>query len=115
MNGTVSARSRLEQRYRSDEGDDVGYRFRQFIRWSKALNENWSMVVWDELFFGLNNTDWGQDNGLDQNRLYVGPAYQISEKWRVEFGYLNNYIDLPGNDTNAITNHNLSLTFFGSW
>lgn len=115
MGGTVSARSRLEQRYRSEESDEVGHRFRQFVRWSKALNENWSMVVWDELFFGLNNTDWGQDSGLDQNRLYVGPAYQMNEKWRVEFGYLNNYIDLPGRNTNAITNHNLSLTFFGSW
>lgn len=72
MDGTISSRSRLEQRFRSDEGDDTGYRFRQFIRWSKPLNKQWSMVVWDEVFFGLNDTDWGQNSGFDQNRLTWG-------------------------------------------
>ena len=115
MGGTISGRSRLEQRFRSDEGGDTGYRFRQFIRWSKPLNEQWSMVVWDEVFLGLNDTDWGQNSGFDQNRLYVGPAYHLNKKWRVEMGYLHNHIASPGANSDAITNHNLALTFFGSW
>ena len=73
------------------------------------------MVIWDEVFFGLNDTDWGQNSGFDQNRFYVGPAYRLSKNWRVEIGYLNNHIALPGNNPDAITNHNLALTFFGSW
>lgn len=59
----------------------------------------------------------------DASRLGVsivrpGIGYNLSNdttlKWRVEFGYLNNYIDSPGSNTNFITNHNLSLTLFGS-
>lgn len=115
MGGSLSGRSRLEQRFRHDEGDDTGYRFRQFIRWSKPLTENWSFVIWDEIFFGFNNTDWGQASGFDQNRLYIGPAFQLNQKWRIEMGYMHNYINPPDDNAAAITNHNLSLTFFGSW
>jgi hypothetical protein len=113
--GVLSGRTRLEQRFRDDIAGDTGHRIRQFFRWSKPLADNWSIVVWDELFIGLNDADWGQLSGFDQNRLYVGPAYQLSDKWRVEAGYMHNVINPPGGDNNRQTNHNLSITLFGSW
>lgn len=116
LGGNVSARTRLEQRYRSDQGDDVGHRIRQFVRWEKPLGDKWSFVVWDELFVTLNDTQWGQASGFDQNRFYAGPAYQLNDTWRIEVGYMNNYIHSPGaSSAEAQINHNLSLTFFGSW
>lgn len=113
--GNISSRTRIEQRFRDDQGNDTGHRFRQFVRWSRPINENWSMVVWDEVFIALNDTDWGQETGFDQNRLYVGPAYHLSDKWRIEVGYMHNFIDPPGMNSENITNHNLSLTVFGNW
>jgi hypothetical protein len=112
--GSLSGRTRLEQRFRDEVASDTGHRLRQFVRWAKPINEKWSMVVWDELFVGLNDSDWGQRSGFDQNRLYVGPAYHLNKKWRVELGYMNNFINIPGEDRPSQVNHNLSLTFFGS-
>lgn len=115
LGGNVSARTRLEQRYRDEQGDDTGHRLRQFVRWAKPLNDQWSIVIWDELFVALNDTQWGQASGFDQNRFYVGPAYQLNEQWRIEAGYMNNYIDSPGTSSEAHVNHNLSITLFGTW
>lgn len=106
--GSLSGRSRLEQRFRST-GDDVGHRFRQFFRWSRPLNSDFSLVLWDELFLALNTTDWGQRDGFDQNRLFVGGAWHIAESIRLDAGYLHNRLGRSGGKR---TNHNLSLSLF---
>ena len=112
LGGKLSGRSRLEQRFRPT-GDDTGWRFRQFVRWARLIeNTDFSFVVWDEVFLGINDTDWGQRDGFDQNRLFVGAAWQLNERFRLEGGYLNNILDTPlGRDQ---TNHNISLTLFTS-
>jgi hypothetical protein len=108
--GTVGGRSRLEQRWR-EAGDDTGWRFRQFVRWARPIEDTvFSTVVWDELFINLNDADWGQREGFDQNRFFVGAAWHINERARIEGGYLNNILDTPFEDEK--TNHNLSLTLF---
>ena len=106
--GNLSGRTRLEQRFRK-VGSDTGHRFRQFTRWAKPLdNPAASVVIWSELFLGLNDTDWGQRSGYDQHRLFLGMGWQLSDNMRIEGGYLNNHIDgSPGP-----TNHNISLTIF---
>jgi len=106
--GALSNRTRLEQRFRED-GSDTGIRLRQFLRWARPLNENFSAVAWNELFIGLNATDWGQRDGFDQNRLFAGGAWHIKDTLRLELGYLNNRLGRPGDDQ---TNHNISLTLF---
>ncbi|MEM6913831.1 MAG: DUF2490 domain-containing protein [Pseudomonadota bacterium] len=112
LGGSLSGRSRLEQRFRNT-GDDTGWRFRQFIRWGKRIERtNFSVVVWDEVFVNLHHTDWGQREGFDQNRLFVGGAWHLGDKTRVEAGYLHNLLDTPGPDEQS--NHNISLTFFCS-
>ena len=82
-------RPRLEQRFRQGQ-DDVGHRFRLFARtnWRLTSDLPLDVAIWDEAFFGLNETAWGQVGGFDQNRIFVGPAYTVGPA-RFEAGYLN--------------------------
>jgi len=105
--GQLSGRTRLEQRSR-DVGSDTGWRLRQFWRWARPIpNTNFSFVVANETFLGLNNADWGQRSGYDQNRAMLGLAWQIASKVRAEGGYLNNHIDRG--PAGSETNHNVAI------
>ena len=67
---------------------------------------------WDELFFNLNNTDWGADSGFAQNRFFGGVGWKFDTKGRIkaEAGYLNQFIDkMSGDDT---MNHIFFVTLF---
>lgn len=91
---TLAGRTRLEQRWRGT-GDDTGWRLRQFVRLGLPIpGSPISLVVWDEVFIALNDADWGQSSGYDQNRLFVGTAWRINRRVRLEGGYLNQ--DLNG-------------------
>lgn len=106
-------RSRLEQRF-VETGDDVGWRYRQFLRFQKKLSDRHLFVVWDELFFGLNDTDWGAEAGFDQNRVFVGFGMKSHRftKLRTEIGYLYQHVSVPrGADVN---NHLISINLFRS-
>lgn len=106
--GSLSGRSRLEQRFRDDQGDDTGWRFRQFVRWARPIEgTKFGWLVWNELFWGLNDADWGQRDGFDQNRLLLGITWQFNPRMRIEAGYLNNILDTPGGSDR--TNHNVSV------
>jgi hypothetical protein len=106
-------RSRFEQRF-LETGDDVGLRFRQLLRAQHKLPNlpRLSFVVWDELFFHLNDTDWGATAGFDQNRVFVGLGWKPDEKsrWRVEAGYLNQFLEIP--NANDRVHHILSVNVF---
>ena len=106
------SRTRLEQRFR-DDGSDTGWRLRQFLKVAYALpgNPNVSLVGYDELFFGLNDTDWGARSGFDRNRLFLGVGWRLGNSYHsIEIGYLNQYIDsASGND---LMEHILSLNVF---
>jgi hypothetical protein len=111
----LAHRSRFEQRF-VETGDDVGLRYRQFFRATHNLPsyERLTLVWWDELFYHLNDTDWGARSGFNQNRAFAGVGYKPSPNcsWRVEVGYLNQVIEVPaGSDRN---NHILSVNFFRS-
>ena len=111
MGGKLSGRTRREQRFRDSDGD-TGLRLRQFFRWARKLpNSDFSLVLWNETFVGLNDADWGQRQGFGQNRAFLGFAWHADSKLRAEVGYLSNIIDTPGGD---LDNHNLSLTLFMS-
>lgn len=110
VGGRLTGRSRLEQRFR-ETGDDTGWRLRQFFRWERRFaGSRWSPVVANEVFFNFNDADWGQRSGFDQNRLFIGGAYRLSEKVRLEGGYLNNILNTAGPGTQ--TNHNTFLWLF---
>jgi hypothetical protein len=94
--GPFQARTRLEQRWLSN-GDDTGWRFRQFFKISRplAFEPRLSLVGYDEVFVDLNDTDWGQDAGFDQNRFWVGFSWRFDAEGRAvaELGYLNQFVD----------------------
>ena len=104
-------RSRFEQRW-LETGNDVGLRWRQLARGQRILTccPEFSFVLWDEVFFNLNETDWGANSGLDQNRAFIGFGYKRhpDSKIRTEIGYLNQFVD---RDTDEL-NHILSINFF---
>ncbi len=109
FSGDFSGRTRLEQRDRENGG--VGHRVRQFLRWTKFIEgSNFSYVIANELFVGLNDTNWGQNSGIDQNRLFLGFNYQVNDKNRLEFGYINNQINRFGSDNR--TNHVVGFSWF---
>lgn len=95
----VSGRTRLEQRF-VETGDDLGWRVRQMFRVELPFQEKGQTkgVIWNETFVGLNSTDWGQRNGIDQTRTFLGVATPIAEGVQIEAGYLNQWIDRPGED-----------------
>ncbi len=109
----IATRSRFEQRF-VETGDDTGLRWRQFFRIQKSLPTNipLTLVCWDEIFFALNDTDWGQNAGFDQNRVFVGFGVQRCKhsKWRTEIGYLHQAINQDGPTNRA--NHILSINLF---
>lgn len=111
----LGQRARFEQRF-LETGDDVGLRYRQFFRAQRRLPAwaGMSLVAWDELFFHLNDTDWGARSGFDQNRVFVGVGYKPASagRWRVEVGYLNQVIDVAAGADRV--NHILALNFFRS-
>jgi len=106
-------RTRFEQRW-IENSDDTALRLRQFLRTSKPISSGSRItsVLWDELFFHLNDTDVGINSGFDQNRAFVGIGYQPSAKFpsRVEVGYLNQFINSSGPVDRM--NHILSINFF---
>jgi hypothetical protein len=106
-------RSRFEQRL-VETGDETGLRFRQFVRAQRSLPRcpRLTLVAWDEIFFNLNDTDWGAVSGFNQNRVFVGFGIKRfpSRKWRTEIGYLNQTVNVPGPTDRS--NHILSINVF---
>lgn len=107
----LSGRTRLEQRFR-DTGDDTGWRVRQQLRFVRPVaGTPLSLVAHDEIFFSLNDADWGQRSGFDQNRAFLGGAWQATKPVRLEAGYLNQHIKGAGPAPDR-TNHILSVGVF---
>lgn len=110
------SRTRLEQRFR-DAGDDTGWRLRQFCKLSVPLDcqKRWSWVVWDEIFFDLNETDWGQIGSFSQNRMFTGLGCNLKglNRPRIEVGYLNQFIRNPIEEDPI--NHVVSANWFWSF
>lgn len=114
----VQLRSRLEQRVRPGVGDDVGLRFRQMARVTVPLGTGgrWLLAAWDELFVGLNDTDWKQRQGLDQNRVFAGVGWWFAPgSARVEAGYFNQHVLRPGNPAGDLSNHGLMVNAYVTW
>jgi hypothetical protein len=83
-------RPRFEQRFGPSSG--VGLRLRAVgrIQWQPSHCAPLQLILWDELFFGLNETDDFKLKGFDQNRAFAGVGAETSVKGlRVELGYMN--------------------------
>jgi hypothetical protein len=90
-------RLRLEQR--SIVGaQDLGWRARAMLRMQAPLNGRGSAgpLLWSEALIGLNDTDWGQHNGLNQVRAFVGGVFPVSKRLSLEAGYMAQFDRTPG-------------------
>ncbi len=111
---SFASRTRFEQRF-LDTGDEVGGRFRQWFKLTVPIWRRLSLAATEEVFVNFNDTDWGARSGFDQNRVFVGPGVDLDRDrhWRVEVGYLNQFIDGAGGDNSL--NHILSLNLLVSY
>ena len=108
---TLTARSRLEQRF-IEGSSDMGLRMRQQIRVTFPLAGSVRGVVWTEPFVTFNTTSWGQRRGLDRWRNSVALAIPISKTVMIEPGYLNQWVFRPGRDgTHHIANLTIAARF----
>jgi hypothetical protein len=108
LGGTLTGRTRLEQRFR---GGGTGWRLRQWLRFGRPIEGTpFALVASNELFYGLNSTRWGQRDGFDQNRAFVGGAWQAAPRLRAEAGYLNHHVN--GGPAPDRTMHNLSISAY---
>jgi len=109
---TLQGRARVEQRFLETDGD-TGWRLRVMGKAMVPLNDDKSLFasVWDEAFWDLDGTDWGQRQGFRQNRAFAGLGVHLDEAHKVwlEVGYLNQWIDRRGPDKE---NHLLSISLF---
>lgn len=103
---TLTARSRLEQRW-VEGSSGTGWRIRQQLRLTAPLAGKVRAVAWSESFIALNDTKWGQRNGLDRWRNFVGVSAPITKAVSIEPGYLNQWVRRPGAD---LVQHNGSIT-----
>ena len=86
--GTLSARTRLEERFVEGFGD-MGLRLRQQVRYVHPLVGKLSAFGTAEFFFNLNDTDWGARSGFDRWRIGGGLRHPIGRNIAAELGYLN--------------------------
>ena len=111
LGGRFSGRTRLEERLRSN-GNDVGVRFRQLVRWTRPISQtDFSVYFGGEIFFNLNSADWGQRAGFDQNRVFTGMSYRLSPKARIDTGYLNIIVNGRGGADRVLHHLQMSLSF----
>lgn len=111
---TWLSRSRLEQRH-LDGGNKTAHRFRQLLRASWPMNQrdDLSYLVWDEVFWNLNDTQWGGDSGFNQNRLFLGAMWRYSKQSRLEIGYLNQFVNVTSGAPNQMNHVLSSFVFIG--
>lgn len=108
---TLTGRTRLEQRF-VENRDGTGWRLRQQVRLSAPLQGGVRGVLWTEPFFGLNQTEWGQRDGLAAWRNFAGVTVPLSKTVAIEPGYLNQHVFRPGRDFSAhIASTTLTVQF----
>lgn len=104
--GTLTLRTRLEERFIVVDNDPVT-RLRQQVRFSYPIAQGSRIAVvgYDEVFVNLEGST-RYKRGLDHNRAFAGISDTLSKRYRVEVGYLNQFI--PGHGGLDRMNHVLS-------
>ncbi len=113
---------RLEERFRRKIKNDNeladGYRFDERIRYNFMLNiplnkkgivpKSFSAILNDEVMVNLSKNN--VNNIFDQNRFFVGLAYNFNAHSNLQFGYMNVYQQLAAG--NKYKNINAIRVFF---
>ncbi len=100
-----SNRVRLEQRNFEDI-DRLSWRVRFQSRVQKSLGicEGLALVLSEEAFFNINDIKTSATQGFEQNRLFFGLNYQISNKLALDVGYLNQYQERRSPSADSLNN-----------
>jgi hypothetical protein len=92
-----STRIRLEQRFLDQAAQDIGvpkYRFEDRIRIlqqiRRPVTDSTYLTAYNEIWFYL--PPYQASSRFDQNRAYAAVGRRVSERWRVEAGYLQQTI-----------------------
>lgn len=105
---TLVSRTRLEQRLIVGQSDST-LRLRQFFRGQVWLDPRWSLIGAGEGFIGLEDTSWGQREGLEQTRLFAGTAYALNPRLTLEAGLQDQRLIREGPDR---TNRTVNVSLF---
>jgi hypothetical protein len=91
--GSVSARLRTEQRWRSN-ADGTGWRVRPFVRYTIPFHKGGrvGITLTSEPFLNLNTTTFQAKKGFDRIRNLVAITTPIGKVLTGEFGYMNQHI-----------------------
>ncbi len=112
----IILRTRLEQR-RIHPSQQTSHRLRQMFRWLSGISvgpETWGLgklAVSDEVFFHLNSVPRGPTSGFDQNRVFLGSHFRVSDSVWWEVGYLNAWVSRPTSEDRMIH----ALYTFAAW
>jgi hypothetical protein len=87
----LNARTRIEQRFRRNEGQ-MGLRGYQQVRLQVPLKGKLSGFTLIEAAYNLNETDWGQHPGLSAVRGAAGVNYPLNGHISVQPGYSAQYV-----------------------
>lgn len=107
---TLVTRWRLEERTFVGAGD-LGWRLRGRLTLALPLTGPGSFgpLLHSEGFVTFNDTDWGQQRGLDQWRNFIGVSMPLTRLLSLEAGYMNQYLwRRQGDRSNHIANITLS-------
>jgi hypothetical protein len=106
-------RPRFEQRW-IENTHETAYRARFFVRISELWPSSKGWVLWDELFWNLNDVAKGPQEGFDQNRFFVGAQFKLENSFRIEPGYM--YIFINGSEVStSLDLHLLTVFAFMNW
>ena len=88
--GKLSARLRLEQRWRHGV-EGTGWRFRPYLKYSLPLQGKTALNFSSEPFIDLNSTSFQRQNGLDRVRNLVTISTPLTKTLTGEAGYMNQH------------------------
>lgn len=90
---TLTARTRLEQRFVEGWTGHTGWRLRQQVRGTLPLGDRGvALVSTLEPFVSFNTTGWGQRAGFDQMRAFAGVSLPVARGIAIEPGYMGQYV-----------------------
>jgi hypothetical protein len=110
--GTLSARLRLEQRWREGQ-DGTAWRFRPYVKFSLPFREGHktALVLSHESFVDLDKTSFQTVGGEERMRNLIAISTPIAKRISAEIGYMNQHSFVPNGPDNDDHAASLMLSF----
>jgi hypothetical protein len=112
QNLSVNSRTRIEER-QDTNNSKLAARLRERV-WARIpfkQKSQYSFSVFNEVFFNLNHPSWVSPYFLEQNRVFLGIAKQVSTSTIIDIGYLNQYTHSVKNSMNNVLLLSFTLSY----